>query len=177
MRLVVGEEHRTAFRDIYLDLWPNLADLDAGKHPEVIQAILKAWLEWTALPAPCSHEDWKAAWHWVGLTPPDEITDERITSELKPALLAKHRRDIQDKQRRQDERDIANKMAEAATKLSSLAKKRKRGGQRKYDSKLKKQIREAWATKKHKTYEDCDIFLGQPLGTTKKVLDTTRKKP
>ena len=79
---------------------------------------IKRWMDWTKLPIPVSHESWRAVWDWVERPLPDEITDERITSDLKPALFAKHRRDTQDNQRRQDEHDIANKRLEAATKYA-----------------------------------------------------------
>ena len=63
----------------------------------------------------------------------------------------------------------------AAIAQQQQTPKLKRGGQRKYDPKLKKRIRDAWATGRHKRYSDCDTALKLEPGTTKRVLDTARK--
>lgn len=63
----------------------------------------------------------------------------------------------------------------AAIAQQQQTPKLNRGGQRKYDSKLKKRIRDAWATGRHKRYIDCDTALKLEPGTTKRVLDTARK--
>lgn len=126
--IVTGEEHRSAFRDMVLDLWPDLIVLQKTSRPEKFtKERIKRWMGWTGLPIPGSHEAWKAVWYWVGLTPPMKINDKRITSELKPALLAKHRRDTQDKQRYQAAGEADDKRADRiATAIRDSLEKPKR---------------------------------------------------
>ena len=65
----------------------------------------------------------------------------------------------------------------AAIAQQQQTPKLKRGGKRKYDSKLKKRVRDAWATGKYERLNDLDNPLGLAPGTAKKVHDTDRKKP
>ena len=65
----------------------------------------------------------------------------------------------------------------AAIAQQQQTPKLKRGGKRKYDSKLKKRVRDAWATGRYARLNDLDKPLGLAPGTAKKVHDTDRKKP
>ena len=183
--LVVGQQHEEAFYFLTKRLWPALIPLASESLPDFQTKIWKCWVDWLRIPVPASHDAWKEVARRAGMPLeqiPDDITDEWIKTVLCREVVTQHGQYVQDRQRLQSERAIADKMTEAATKLIAGAMpsnksttKRKRGGQRKYDSKLKKRVLAAWTTGKYMRYADCDSALGEAAGTTKRIVDTVRK--